>query len=158
MFCKKKSFWQRIACKEIKVETNDLEFEEEIKQEDFLPTDISETDSDYSPKKKKMKKSFQNKQIKKGKDSEKSINSGSKKNVGRQIKKKVENGIKEEIRVLEDQKQCDISSVNSYLELSEDFISSILKQVDELCDNIRNGDPDINRTIVVNDNLNNAVI
>ena len=33
------------------------------------------------------------KQIKKGKDSEKSINSGSKKNVGRQIKKKVENGI-----------------------------------------------------------------
>ena len=77
--------------------------------------------------------------------------------MGRQIKKKVENGIKEEIRVLEDQKQCDISSVNSYLELSEDFISSILKQVDELCDNIRNGDPDINRTIVVNDNLNNAV-
>jgi len=65
--------------------------------------------------------------------------------------------LSEGIKVLEDQKQCDISVVNSYLELPEDFISSILKQVDELCDNIRNGDPDINRTIVVNDNLNNAV-
>ena len=145
------------SCKEIKVETNDLEIEEKIKQEDFVLKDISETDSDYSPKKKKRKKSVQNKKIKKDvKDSEKSINSDSKKKVGRQIKKKVENGIKEEIKVLDDQKQCDIS-VNSYFELSEDFISSILKQVDELCDNIRNGDPDINRTIVVNDNLNNAV-
>ena len=144
------------SCKEIKVETNDLEIEENIKQEDFVPKDMSETDSDYSPKKKKRKKSVQNKQIKKDKDSETSINSDSKKKVGRPIKKKVENGIKEEIKVLEDQKQCDIS-VNSYVELSENFISSILKQVDELCDNIRNGDPDINRTIVVNDNLNNAV-
>ena len=81
------------SCKEIKVETNDLEIEEKIKQEDFVPKDMSETDSDYSPKKKKRKKSVQNKQIKKDKDSEKSINSDSKKKVGRQIKKKVENGI-----------------------------------------------------------------
>ena len=83
MFCKKKSFWQRYACKEIKVETNDLEIEEEIKQEDFVPKDMSETDSDYSPKNKKRKKSFQNKQIKKDKDSEKSINSDSKKKSGK---------------------------------------------------------------------------
>jgi hypothetical protein len=147
------------SCTEIKVETNDLEIEEKLEQEDFIPKDISETDSDYSPKKKKRKKCVPNKQIKKDKekekDSERSVNSKGKKKVTRH-KKNVENGIKEEIKVFEDQKQCDIN-VNSYLELSEDFISSIIKQVDELCDNIRNGDPDINRTIVVNDNLNNAV-
>ena len=44
------------SCTEIKVETNDLEIEEEIKQEYFLPKDMSERDSDYSPKKKKRKK------------------------------------------------------------------------------------------------------
>ena len=45
-----------LSCKEIKVKTNDLEIEEEIKQEYFLPKDMSERDSDYSPKKKKRKK------------------------------------------------------------------------------------------------------
>ena len=45
----------------------------------------------------------------------------------------------------------------SNLELTEDFIFFILRQVDVLCENIRNGDPDQERTIEVNKNLNNAV-
>merc|ERR1712008_207226 len=47
--------------------------------------------------------------------------------------------------------------VSSNLELSEQFIVLILKQVDELCENIKNGDPNLERTIEVNENLNNAV-
>jgi len=45
----------------------------------------------------------------------------------------------------------------SCLDLSEEFLISILKQVDDLCENIKCGDPDIERTIKVNQNLNNAV-
>jgi len=45
----------------------------------------------------------------------------------------------------------------SFLELSEEFVTAILRQVDELCENIQNGDPDLKRTLVVNQNLNNAV-
>jgi hypothetical protein len=42
-------------------------------------------------------------------------------------------------------------------EISEEFLSKILKAVDELCDDIKNGDPDIERMLQVNLNLNNAV-
>ena len=45
----------------------------------------------------------------------------------------------------------------SCLDLSEEFLISILKQVDDLCENIKSGDPDIERTIKVNQNLDNAV-
>ena len=45
----------------------------------------------------------------------------------------------------------------SFLELSEEFVTAILRQVDELCENIQNGDPDLKRTLEVNQNLNNAV-
>ena len=43
------------------------------------------------------------------------------------------------------------------LDLSEEFLSEILKQVDELCDAIKNGDPNLEQTTIVNQNLNNAV-
>jgi len=43
------------------------------------------------------------------------------------------------------------------LDLSEEFLSGILKLVNELCDVVRNGDPDLKRTSEVNENLNNAV-
>ena len=46
---------------------------------------------------------------------------------------------------------------DSFLELSEEFVTTILKQVDELCENIQIGDPDLKRTLEVNQNLNNAV-
>ena len=43
------------------------------------------------------------------------------------------------------------------LELSEEFLSTILKYVDDLCDIISNGDANLVRTIEVNQNLNDAV-
>ena len=43
------------------------------------------------------------------------------------------------------------------LDLSEEFLIFILKQVDDLCENIKTGDPDIERRFKVNQNLNNAV-
>jgi len=55
-----------------------------------------------------------------------------------------------------DQKE-DLIHDDSFLELSEEFIFTILRQVDDLCENIQNGDPDLKRTLEVNQNLNNAV-
>jgi len=43
------------------------------------------------------------------------------------------------------------------LELSDEFLTTVLKIVDELCDFIRNGDPDIGRTREINQKLTNAV-
>ena len=43
------------------------------------------------------------------------------------------------------------------INIPEEFLSRILKTVDELCDDIKNGDPDIERMLEVNLNLNNAV-
>ena len=54
---------------------------------------------------------------------------------------------------LENQNISDVSELN----LSEEFLSEILKQVNKLCDNIKNGDPDTERTQKVNQNLNDAV-
>ena len=46
---------------------------------------------------------------------------------------------------------------SAFLDISEEFLTKILKQVDELCNEIQSGDPDFKRTIDVNQNLNNAV-
>ena len=46
---------------------------------------------------------------------------------------------------------------SAFLDISEEFLTKILKQVDELCNEIQIGDPDFKRTIDVNQNLNNAV-
>ena len=56
-----------------------------------------------------------------------------------------------------DQDDFKHESSSSCLDLSEEFLVSILKQVNDLCENIKSGDPDIERTIEVNQNLNNAV-
>ena len=45
----------------------------------------------------------------------------------------------------------------SKLDISEEFLSKIIKTVDELCDDIKNGDPDIKRMLEVNLNLSSAV-
>ena len=59
----------------------------------------------------------------------------------------------------QDSKVVDIYDVgqNGDLDLSEEFLSSILKQVDNLCDAIQRGDSIIERTIIVNQQLNEAV-
>jgi hypothetical protein len=56
-----------------------------------------------------------------------------------------------------DQNDFKHESSSSCLDLSEEFLVSILKQVNDLCENIKSGDPDVERTIEVNQNLNNAV-
>ena len=43
------------------------------------------------------------------------------------------------------------------LELSEEFLINILKYVDELCNTISNGDPILERTMIINQNLINSV-
>ena len=53
----------------------------------------------------------------------------------------------------------DFKNKNSFscLDLSEEFLIFILKKVDDLCENIKTGDPDVMRRLKVNQNLNNAV-
>ena len=46
---------------------------------------------------------------------------------------------------------------SSILELSEEFINHILQLTDNLCEAIRNGDPSLERTTEVNENLTKAV-
>ena len=62
--------------------------------------------------------------------------------------------LKSKTRKLQTEK---LTSDKSNLDLSEQFIYFILEKVDELCENISNGDPDIQRSIKVNWDLNNAV-
>jgi hypothetical protein len=58
--------------------------------------------------------------------------------------------------ILEEKKK-DKLCYDMNLDLTQEFIILILQQVDELCENITNGDPDDQRTLEVNQNLNNAV-
>jgi hypothetical protein len=64
--------------------------------------------------------------------------------------------LKPKTRKLQTEKPIDTND-NSNFDLSEQFIAFILEKVDELCENIMNGDPDIERSIKVNWELNNAV-
>jgi hypothetical protein len=131
--------------------TMNLDYHElfdQLKQEE---SNLSENnDSDYSPNRKKSKRI----NAKKGKI--KQIIDELKKqkekpnNEGPEIKPKLETN------ELQDEKQKN-PFYSSNLELSEQFIVFILKQVDELCENISNGDPDSKRSREINKNLNNAV-
>jgi hypothetical protein len=133
-------------CQEIKKEEKESSEDNKVKseqedQEDFKyeinPPDFSENgDSDYKIKeeKKKVKKP----KVKKP----------------RERKSKV----KEEEERNEFEYWNPLDSLDgSNLELSEDFIFFILRQVDVLCENITNGDPDQERTLEVNRDLNKAV-
>ena len=73
--------------------------------------------------------------------------------------------VKEEPNEIDTNKQLDICDQEDFqnkncfscLDLSQEFLIFILKQVDDLCENIKNGDLDIERTTEVNQNLINAV-
>ena len=67
---------------------------------------------------------------------------------------KKNNGVKIKVKTNEYQ---DERQNNDTFALSEQFIAFIIKQVDELCENIKTGDPDIKRTEEVTKNLNDAV-
>ena len=108
--------------------------------------DLSENDSDYTPSIKKSK-------MKQGESNEKFKHDVKKR------KGNTRNDIKLKIETNESKDKKQISStISSSLELSEQFILFILKQVDEICENVKNGDPDTKRSKEVNHNLNNAVI
>ena len=47
---------------------------------------------------------------------------------------------------------------SSNIDLSEEFLIFILQQVDDLCENIKNGDADTQRTFEINKKLNDAVV
>ena len=120
---------------------------EALVQQDFKydmdPQDLSEGDSVYSPKKKKIKRDKKNKGTK-----------VVKKKLKVKSKKKTSKNDEYEANY---PKQIDMSFFNSNLQLSEEFIIFILKQVDELCENIKNGDPDVERVIEVHQGLNNVM-
>ena len=118
--------------------------------------DVSDEDSDYSPKRKKQKKSNDTKKQPRKRISLKKKLAEKKKKVGMWRSFQPIVNLKEETNELDYEDQLDFCD-NSDLELSEEFITLILKQVDDLCENIKNGDPNINRTSEVNQNLNNAV-
>ena len=115
---------------------------------------VSGEDSDYSLiKKKQVKRNTTKKQIQKRLSSEKT---DQKKNFGKQKSFQPIVDPKKEPNELEYEDQFDFCE-NYDLELTEEFISLILKQVDNLCESIQNGDPNMDRTLEVNQNLNNAV-
>ena len=140
------------SCAQIKAENPEPEDEkllETFVQQDFKYDmdcqDFSESDSDYSPKKKKIKKEKKSR----------GTNIVKKKNKLKfKSKKKIS---KNEEYEVDYQKQLDLAFSNSNLQPSEEFIIFILKQVDELCENIKNGDPDIERVIEVHQGLNNVM-
>ena len=132
-----------IEIKEEKIELGGTISDEKIFNDEC---DLSENDSDYTTSMKKSK-------IKRGESNEK-FKCYVKKETGN-----TRNNIKLKIETNESKDKKQISStISSSLELSEQFILFILKQVDEICENIKNGDPDTKRSKEVNHNLNNAVI
>ena len=152
------------SCKQIKIEENEFEYQQEnyVNEADDINCDLDPqgSDIDYILKKKKRKKINKLKKGMEQKNNEESV----KGNVGEhQIKAKKKRKtskieIKGDMEELEYQEQLGFALGNhSDLELSEEFIICILKQIDDLCENIKNGDPDIERTLEVNYNLNSAV-
>ena len=135
------------ACQQIKKEPkessedNKVQFEE---QEDFKyeinPPDFSENEENQENQEIKEE---EQKKVKKPK-------------VKKPKKKKPKVKVKEERSEFEYWNPLIPLDPNN-IELSEDFIFFILRQVDVLCENIRNGDPDQERTLEVNRDLNKAV-
>jgi hypothetical protein len=136
----------------VKIKKEKIELDEKIYDDEYIKDEcnLSENDSEYSPKMIKSKTSKK----------EKGNNGNSIKKVknkkGRPKKHESDIKLKEETNEYPFEEPNNlIDSLN--LELSEQFIEFILNQVDMLCETIKNGDPDIIRTLEVNQKLNDAV-
>ena len=130
-------------CNEIReerIEVDEMGLNEKYDLSENKPNK-SENDSDYIPENIKSEKNHLKKK-------------GAKKK--RPKKHEPEIKIKVETNKYQDEKLNDLID-SSNLELSEQFAAFILSQVDELCEIIKNGDPDLKRTIDVNQKLNDAV-
>ena len=123
-------------CNEIREER--IEVDEMVHDE---KDNLSEDDSDYIPEDTKNEKTRLKKK-------------GAKKK--RPKKHEPEIKIKVETNKYQDEKLNDLID-SSNLDLSEEFAALILSQVDELCEIIKNGDPNLKRTMDVNQKLNDAV-
>ena len=141
----------RHGCVEIKKEKVEVDEkiyddEEDIKDE----SNLYENDLEYNPKISKSKKTK--------KEKENNGNSLKKVKNKKRRPKKHEPDVKLKVETNEYpfDEQNNLFE-NSNLELSEQFIEFILNQVDVLCETIKNGDPDIIRTLEVNQKLNDAV-
>ena len=131
------------TCNEIKeerIEVDEMVLDEKDDSSENKPN-ISENDSDYIPENIKSEKNSLKKK-------------GTKKK--RPQKHEPEVKIKVETNIYQDDEQNDLID-SSNLELSEEFAAFILSQVEELCEIIKNGDPDLKRTMNVNQKLNDAV-
>ena len=131
-----------IEIKEERIEVDEMVHDEKDNLSENKPN-ISENDSDYSPENIKSQKNSLKKK-------------GAKIKKGRSKKHEPKIELKEETNKYQDNKQ-NVLIDSSNLELSEEFAAFILNQVDELCEIIKNGDPDIKRTMDVNQKLNDAV-
>ena len=132
------------TCNEIKeerIEVDEVVHDEKDNLSENKPN-ISENDSDYIPENIKSEKNH----LKKKGTKKKSPNK----------KHEPDIKIKVETNKYHDDVQNDLIG-SSNVELSEQFAAFILSQVDELCEIIKNGDPDIKRTMDVNQKLNDAV-
>ena len=126
--------------KEERIEVDEMVLNENYDLSENKPNK-SENDSDYIPENIKSQKNCLKKK-------------GTKKK--RPKKHEPEIKIKVETNKYQDDIQNDLIG-SSNVELSEQFAAFILSQVDELCEIIKNGDPDIKRTMDVNQKLNDAV-
>ena len=152
------------SCKQIKIEENEFEDQQEnyMNEADDLKcdSDPQESDSDYIPKSKKRKNINKLTKGMEEKNDEKRVkgNVGEHQKRAKKKRKTSKIGIEGDMEEIEYQEQFNFALGNhSDLELSEEFIIFILEQIDNLCENIKNGDPDIERTLEVNQDLNNAV-
>ena len=122
--------------------------------------DASESDSDYNPdyipKKKKKKQSKKVHKKKRNGDTSENINLSRKKRV---IPKRDKPNVEVKLEPIDEYENTEYFDPleNSNFALSEEFIMLILQQVDDLCENIKNGDQNIDRTLKVSKNLNDAV-
>ena len=126
----------------IKIKEEKIDFKDMISDEKYFK---DECDSENTPEMRK-RKGDQGESYKKFKDDMKKRKGNSKDEIE----------LKVETNEFQDENQIS-PIVSSNFELSEQFIVFILQQVDELCENIKNGDPDTNRSSEINENLENAV-
>ena len=136
----------------LKIKKEKIELDEKIYDDEDIKDEcnLSDNDSEYSPKISKSK-SAKKEKVNNGNSIKKAKNKK-----GRPKKNEPDVKLKEETNEYQFEGQNNlIDSLN--LELSEQFIEFILNQVDMLCETIKNGDPDIIRTLEVNQKLNDAV-
>ena len=136
------------TCVQIKVEAQDL-------------TEVIEPQIHDNIDKENFKEEFADPEIQNDKVESEINNQNPENNEDKPLKKKVKKQKKKSKKVLQpfDLLEPPSHLLDSYydLDLSEEFLSQVLKYVDDLCNFINNGDQNLERSMEVNENLNYAV-